>query len=104
MVIYEDDNEGFAELEEIPGGYDPEIDFHCACIPLFLSHKNPEFLPLAEEPVDDINDGIPARVIFERDGVPYIDGDACNRGKIAKEDLDDKFARLVEAVVYNKGP
>ena len=38
-------------------------------------------------------------VIFERDGVPYIDGDACLLDRSAGGKLDGDFARLVDAVV-----
>ena len=103
MAAYEDNNEDVAELEEIHKGSDPEKGFCCTGIPFFLSYKNPDFLPLVDDQADDISDAVSVRVIFEKDGIPYIDDDACNRRKSAKEELDGKFASLVEAVVYNKG-
>ena len=96
MVAYEGNDDDVAELEEIFNGGDPERGFFCAGSLFSLSYKSPEFLPLAEDQPSD-------KVIFEKDGIPYIDDEACNRNKSAKEDLDGKFAKLVEAVVYNKG-
>jgi len=90
--------ENVSELEEIFGG-DPEKGFRCVR-PFAFCQANLEFLPLAEEGADDRELG---KVIFEKDGVPYIDGDACGRDEGVKEKLNADFAKLVEAVVCGKG-
>ena len=89
-------DEDFAELEDIFDGSDPEREFRCVSRPFLFSNGELEFLPLAEELGDDA-------VIFERDGIPYIDTDACNRDKSVMEKLDRDFARLVESVVFRNG-
>jgi len=104
VASYGDNNEDVAELEEIfaGGGLKKELFFAGGLFS--LSNENLEFLPLAEDQVDDVNDEVPAKVIFEKDGIPYIDNDACNRNECTEKELDGKFASLVKAVVHNKGP
>lgn len=98
-----DNNENVAELEDIFKGSDPEKDFRVS--KLFLFPKDTlEFLPLAEEQADSTSNEIPAMVIFEKNGVHYIDDDACDRDQSVKKGLDSNFARLVESVVSNGGP
>jgi len=94
----EDGGEDAAELEDIftDGGY--ERGFFCPSRLFAFYGGNPELLPLAEE--QDCAGGVPAAVILEKDGIPYINDDACGYG----ESLDRNFARLVESVAYNRGP
>jgi len=94
-----DNNEHVAELEDIAGG-NPGNGFCCVRGPFLFSQKDPEFLPPAEGPADG---AASATVIFERNGVHYIDDDACNCDESVKESLDGNFARLVESVAFNKG-
>ena len=94
-----DNNEDVAELEDVFNGSDPRKDFSCVSGPFLFSRRDPEFLPLAEEQAGDAN--VPATVIFEKEGVPYINEDACGCDESAK--LDGNFARLVESVVFNSG-
>jgi len=96
VTVYEElpDDEDFAELEDIFNGSDPEKDFCCVKRPFLYSNFELEFLPLAED------DEVPATVIFEKDGIPYINDNACNRDESTRERLDSNFARLVESVVF----
>ena len=93
-------NENIAELEEIFYGSDPKRDFCFVKRPFCFSNSELEFLPLAED--GDIANA--AEVIFEKDGIPYINDDACNLDKSIMKKLDHNFAKLVEAVVFRKGP
>jgi len=88
-------DEGFAELEDIFDGSDPEKDFRC--FELFsFPLTSLEFLPLAEDEAS-------VAVIFEKNGIPYIDDKARAFGGIGNGKLDSNFARLVESVVCKKG-
>ena len=93
-------NEDIIELEEIFNGSDPQKDFFFAKGPFCFSNKDLEFLPLAE----DCDIAAATQVIFEKDGIPYINDGACSMDKSIMERLDDNFAKLVEAVVFKKGP
>ena len=88
-----------ADLEDIFGGSDPERDFRCLNRFFALSGANPELLPLVE---DDAWDA-PGAVIFERDGVPYINNEACSYDEKTGGKLDGNFANLVESVVHTGG-
>jgi len=96
------DEEGAACLEDVFAGGDPEKHFRCVDRPFSLSNRNPELLPAVKSPAKTAGQETPATVIFEKDGIPYIDNDACNRDKNIKEKLDGGFAELVDAVVHNR--
>jgi len=97
-------NDGdIAELEDILNGGDPEKDFCCISGPFLFSQGDLEFLPLAEGREGDMGDKASATVILEKNGVHYIDDDACNCDAGAKEKLDSNFVDLVESVVFNRG-
>lgn len=93
-------DDGFAELEDVFPGSNPEKDFRCVGWLVSFSKGDPELLPAAEDQLCEAS----AEVIFEKDGIPYIDDDACGLDGPAKEKLDGDFAKLVEAVVYSRGP
>jgi len=83
--------EGFAELEDVFDGSDLEKDF--SCFELFsFPPTSLEFLSLAEEEA-------PVEVIFEKDGILYIDDSARVLDENLREKLDSNFAKLVDSVV-----
>jgi len=91
-------SEDAASLKDIFSRGDPKKDF--CCVKLFsLPRGNPEFL----SPADGEMENQPlAAAIVEKDGIPYIDDDACTRDKGINGKLDANFAKLVESVIYSK--
>ena len=79
----------FLELEEIPAAN--AADSIIIRTPFTISPDNPELLPHAEKLAS-------GEVIFEQDGIPYIDSTAIRRNKQTGE-INDGFAKLVESVV-----
>jgi len=90
--------EEFAELEEVFGGSGLEENFRSAIGLFACSWGNLELLPLAEDQAAETSREPPVTVIFEKDGIPYINDYARSGGKGMNEKLDRKFAMLVESV------
>ena len=84
--MFSSSDDDAAELEVI-ANFDTAGSFISRPFSLLLG--NPELLPLAS--------GIPGEVIFEHEGIPYIDNSAIRYDK--KTDLNSGFAKLVESVV-----
>ena len=95
--------EDAAHLEEILVCGAPANDFRCVDWLVDFSRVEPELLPVVDDVAQGFVCGLPAKVIFEKDGIPYINDGACNVDKSAKEKLDGNFAKLVESVVGKSG-
>ena len=92
------DKENTARLEDIFAGGTPGRGLLRAGLMFALSQDNPELLPLVEEREEL------ATVILEKDGIPYINDDACNNGGNTGKKPNGDFAKLVESVVCNREP
>jgi hypothetical protein len=89
-----------AEPECIPYGSSANSNTNFLfSMPFSFPHENPDVLPEMES-VDCLEADNPEKVIFKRDGIPYISSDLFS-GNLNPSDqkLNSDFARLVESVV-----
>jgi len=104
VAVYGDDNENPAQLEDIFVGGDPGRSLLRAGMMFAFSKANPELLPVVEKRTEKVGRKGLATVILEKDGIPYINDEACGNDENAGGKLNGDFAKLVESVVYNKEP